>query len=128
MKVDARPFFRLATPSGAARCLRPDFNARSVGIGASEGGLGVVSVTATHSVMVFAPVPTDLKDNAVVTIDDTQPAGRYRVLQVAPGPAGATVYLAADPAESRQPYEPAPPTEAPRTSQRLPYVATDREP
>lgn len=126
--MDARPFFKLCTPSGTARCLRPDFNARSVGIGASEGGLGVVSVSATHSVMVFAPLPAGLKKNAVVTLDDTSPPGRYRVLQIAPDPAGATVYLAADPAETRQPYEPARPAEAPRASQRIPYVATDRQP
>lgn len=127
MRVDARPFFQMTSPGGVTRCLRPDFNARSVGVGGSEGGMGVVSTAATHSVIAFNPLAPDLTANAVVTVNDTTPPGRYRVLQVATTPAGATVYLAADPVEGNRPYQPAQPAEPARTGQRLPYVATDSE-
>lgn len=121
MKIDARPFFKFSTREGSARCLRPDFNGRSVGVGASGGGLGTVGAAATHTVTVFAPLPADLKPNAIVTIDDTAPAGRYRVLQVAPTPSGADVYLSNDPAQGKDPYKAQP--DAPRPGgQRLPYA------
>lgn len=122
MKIDARPFFKLSTPKGAVQCLRPDFNGRSVGVGASGGGMGTVGATATHTVTVFSPLPADLTPNAVVTIDDTSPAGRYRVLQVAPEPSGATVYLSNDPAQTAAAYKPSKDTDAPKTGQRLPYA------
>ena len=128
MKIDARPFFTLAALAGSAQCLRPKFNARSVGVGGGAGSLGTVDVTATHTVKVLAPLPAGLKVGAAVTVDDTTPPGRYRVVGVAPTPAGASVYLAADPAEGEKPYVGAAPDDAPRTAQRLPYVATDREP
>ncbi|MVN88635.1 hypothetical protein GO986_18015 [Deinococcus sp. HMF7620] len=126
MRVDARPFFKLVTPSGTVtKCLRPDFNGRSVGVGGGTGPQGLVSVVATHTVMVFNPLASDLVVNAAVTLNDTTPPGRYRVLQVATEPAGATVYLAADPAEGEAPYQPDQPDDPPRTGQRLPYVASD---
>ena len=126
MRVDARPFFVLAVQGGGTgRCLRPDFNARSVGVGGSAGALGTIGVAATHTVTAFSPLPAGLTTDAVVTIDDTTPPGRYRVVTVAPTPAGADVYLAADPAPTTAPYVPDTTPDTPRTAQRLPYVAPD---
>lgn len=122
MKVDARPFFKVSTVTGTAKCLRPEFNARTVGIGATEGTLGTIATTATHTLMVFAPMPTDLNIDTVVTINDTVPAGRYRVLQVGIQPYGADIYLAADPAQGRRPYQVG---TGPLSTQRLPYVDID---
>lgn len=93
MKVDARPFLRLVTPGGFAKCGRPEFNPQTVGFGRG-GQTGVVQDTATHKVTVYNPLPPDLNENVRVTIDDVE----YIVLRggVDPQRYGAVLYLRRD--------------------------------
>lgn len=102
MKIDARPFLELVTASNQkAWCSRPVFNPQSVAFGRSEGGQ-VVKSEVTHRVTVYAPIPSEVKDNAVVSIDGQ----RYRIVRggVASTRVGADLYLAQESTQGEKPY------------------------
>ena len=77
MIVDGRAFFKLTTPKGTCQCLRPK-SLNNFLRGLSGLTVGSIRDDTTHRIKAFSPLPVDLIDGTLVTVDGI----KYRILRI----------------------------------------------
>lgn len=76
MQVDSRAFFTLTSPSGkTCQCLKPKRTRNGPQFSGNPGSNRPLNEGETFSIQAFAPIPDDVVENALITVDNI----KYRV-------------------------------------------------